>query len=396
MRILYGYSNCTDTTYNRIMSERNASAMQPDQKYHGLVIRGLAENGAEVRCFSGLPINRAVTARKLVREKDEQEGNAYFHYITTINYPGIRHLMIFFGTLFGVLKSKKDKETYAVCDFLNIASSFAFVIACKLRRINNIAIVTDLPDMFDSGGASNKLRNFLLRRFDGYIFLTEYMNTAANPKNKPYLAIEGQCDSKAPQKSKGEPYETENGKQVIIYAGNIQGKYGIGYLVEGFLTANHPNAELHIYGDGDFLSELLRLCESHPNLRYMGVKPNSEIVEAEQRAALLVNPRPTAPEYTKYSFPSKNMEYMASGTPLLTTKLPGMPKDYYPYIYLLDDETPEGAANALKAILSTPLSQRREKGRAAREFVLKNKSNITQTKKIIDFLPILKNKRNEK
>ena len=64
--------------------------------------------------------------------------------------------------------------------------------------------------------------------------------------------------------------------------------------------------------------------------------------------------------------------------------------------YLLEDETPEGAANALKAILSTPLSQRREKGRAAREFVLKNKSNLTQTKKIIDFLPILKNKRNEK
>ena len=222
------------------------------------------------------------------------------------------------------------------------------------------------------------------------------MNTAANPKNKPHLVIEGQCDSKVPPQSTGEPYEAESGKQVMIYAGNIQGKYGIGYLVEGFLLADLPNAELRVYGRGDFLDELLKLCESHPNLRYMGVKPNSEIVEEEQRAALLVNPRPTAPEYTKYSFPSKNMEYMASGTPLLTTKLPGMPKEYYPYIYLLEDETPEGAANALKAILSTPLSQRREKGRAAREFVLKNKSNLTQTKKIIDFLPILKNKRNEK
>lgn len=55
MRILYGYSNCADATYNRIMSERNASAMQPDQKYHSLVINGFAENGAEVRCFSGCP-----------------------------------------------------------------------------------------------------------------------------------------------------------------------------------------------------------------------------------------------------------------------------------------------------------------------------------------------------
>ena len=250
--------------------------------------------------------------------------------------------------------------------------------------------------MLDTGGTSNKLRNFLLRRFDGYIFLTEYMDKAVNPKNKPYLVIEGQCDSKVPPKSEGEPYETENGKQVIIYAGNIREIYGVGYFAKGFLMADLPNAELHIYGHGDFLSELLELCKQNPNLRYMGVKPNSEIVEEEQRAALLVNPRPTAPEYTKYSFPSKNMEYMASGTPLLTTKLPGMPEDYYPHIYLLEDETPEGAANALKTILSTPLSQRREKGRSAREFVLKNKSNLTQTKKIIDFLPVLKQKRNEK
>lgn len=331
-----------------------------------------------------------------MREKDEREGNAHFHYITTINYPGIRHLMIFFGTLFGVLKSKKDKSTYAVCDFLNTATAFAFVIACKLRRIKKTAIVTDLPDMFDSGGARKKISNFLLRCFDGYIFLTEYMNRAVNKKNKPYLVIEGQCDSKVPPKSLNVPYESENSKQVIIYAGNIQGKYGIGYFVEGFLLAGLPNAELRVYGRGDFLDELLALCKSHPNLRYMGIKPNSEIVEEEQRAALLVNPRPTAPEYTKYSFPSKNMEYMASGTPLLTTKLPGMPEEYFPYIYLLEDETPQGAAKALEDILKTPLSQRIEKGRAARNFVLNNKSNLTQAKRIIDFLPILKNKRNEK
>ena len=42
MRILYGYSNCTDATYNRIVSERNVSVLQPDQKYHGLLIKGLA------------------------------------------------------------------------------------------------------------------------------------------------------------------------------------------------------------------------------------------------------------------------------------------------------------------------------------------------------------------
>ena len=391
MRIIYGYSNCSDKTYKRIMSERNAASMVPDQKYHSLMINGLAANGAEVRCFSGLPVNRAVTSRKLVREKDEREGNVFYHYITTVNYPGIRHLMIFFGTFFGVLRTKKDADTYAVCDFLNTATAAALLLACWLKRVKRVAIVTDLPDMFDKGRGRNKISNFLLRRFDGYVFLTEYMNEAAN-RGKPYIVMEGQVDENVPPYDKDALYEKTAGKRVIIYAGNIHGKYGIEYFVKGFLEARLPDTELRVYGVGDYCDELKALCETHPEIKYMGLKSNSEIVAEEQKASLLVNPRPTNEEYTKYSFPSKNMEYMASGTPLLTTKLPGMPAEYHPYVYLIEDETPEGVAECLKSILTAPLDERIEKGLAAREFVLKNKSNRAQAGRLIEFMPRTKNK----
>ena len=48
------------------------------------------------------------------------------------------------------------------------------------------------------------------------------------------------------------------------------------------------------------------------------------------------------------------MEYMASGTPLLTTKLPGMPEDYYPHVYFFEEESVQGYADALKKVLSLP------------------------------------------
>ena len=48
----------------------------------------------------------------------------------------------------------------------------------------------------------------------------------------------------------------------------------------------------------------------------------------------------------KYSFPSKNMEYMVSGTPVLTTRLPGMPMEYYPYVYFIEEESADGIAAA--------------------------------------------------
>lgn len=389
MRILYGYSNCTDKTYNRIVSERNIPTMVPDQKYHSLMIKGFSQNGAEVRAFSGLPVNRAVTARKLVREKDEKEGNASFHYITTLNYPGIRQLMIFFGALFGIMRTKKDKDTFAVCDGLNAAIAAAFSLACRLRRIPCVAIVTDLPDMFDSGRLRKKVSNFLLGRFDGYVFLTEYMKEYLG-KNKPGIVLEGHVDSEIRDSDPEDSYEKRTGEKVVLYAGSIQTKYGIRTLAEGFALADIPDAILRVYGDGDYKEQLKKLCENHPNILYMGRTSNEEIVREEQKASLLVNPRPSAPEYTKYSFPSKNMEYMASGTPLLTTGLPGMPEEYYPYVYLLEDETERGVADMLQEIFALPLEIRTCKGTAAREFVLKNKTNVIQSRRILGFLKEIK------
>lgn len=385
MRILYGYSNCTDKTYNRIVSERNVPTMVPDQKYHSLMIKGFSQNGAEVRAFSGLPVNRAVTARKLVREKDEKEGNASFHYITTLNYPGVRQLMIFFGAFFGIMRTKKDKDTFAVCDGLNAAIAAAFSFACRLRGIPCVAIVTDLPDMFDSGRLRKKVSNFLLGRFDGYVFLTEHMNEYLG-KNKPYIVLEGHVDPTVCDPNPKASYEEQTGEKVVLYAGNIQTKYGIRTLAEGFALADIPDAILRVYGDGDDKEQLKKLSENHPNILYMGRIGNEEIVREEQKVSLLVNPRPSAPDYTKYSFPSKNMEYMVSGTPTLTTKLPGMPEEYYPYVYLLEDESPEGVAVKLREIFSTSFEERKQKAFSARRFVIENKSNIVQSRKILDFL----------
>ena len=100
----------------------------------------------------------------------------------------------------------------------------------------------------------------------------------------------------------------------------------------------------------------------------------------------MVNPRPTDEEYTKYSFPSKNMEYMVSGTAVLTTNLPGMPEEYKQYVYLIEDESVDGVCKALKKISELSEEEVMNKSRLAREFVLSEKNNKIQTKKIIELI----------
>ena len=113
---------------------------------------------------------------------------------------------------------------------------------------------------------------------------------------------------------------------------------------------------------------------------------NYQVVEKETEATLLVNTRPTVEEFVKYSFPSKNMEYMASGTPLLTSRLPGMPSDYYPYVYLIDEVTPQGVADALTQVLAHTDEELHEKGAQARQFIMKTRNNISQAKKVLAML----------
>ena len=386
MQILYGYSNCTDKKYNEIFKDKKVSVLQPDQKYHGLLIKGLGKHAVDVKCFSGLPINRTVTKQMWVSVPDEEEDGVYYHYYNTFNIPLIRQLMIFFGGFFNVLKVKKDKNTYAICDCLNVANSYGMALACKFRKIPIVTIVTDLPDMLAGNSVIHKINNKIFGLFDGFILLTEQMAEIVNTRKKPYIVLEGHVDCELKPLDSVEKFEEALGKQVIVYAGSIQKLYGIQNLVEGFLLAELPDAELHIFGDGDYHDELLDVTQKNSNVKYMGICNNEEVVKYEQKAMLLVNPRPIAPEYTKYSFPSKNMEYMVSGTPILTTKLPGMPKEYYPYVYLINDESPEGIAEVLCEICRKDMKDRQKKGESARMFVMENKSNVKQAGRILHFM----------
>lgn len=387
MNILYGFSNCSYHKYNDLFKDASVMVLQQAQKYHSLMMRGLVENGVHVQAISGLPINRGVTHSLVVRGGADEECGVKYHYFGTVNLPGVRQLTIVLKTFFYTLF--KRKVDVAVCDILNISVLIGMLMACRLRRLPILGIVTDVPGKLADNGRSpaKRIDGWLMSRMDGYVFLTEWMNPVVNPRHKPYVVIEGQVDSS--MKGKDNERSAKESPRVLMYAGSIKKIYGIKTLTDAFVAAGHPDWQLHIYGDGDFRHELIELTHRHPNVKYRGIKLNDEIVAAEMTASLLVNPRPTNQEYVKYSFPSKNMEYMVSGTPVLTTRLPGMPDEYLEHVYLLEDETPEGMAQTLKAVLSLTADELHDKGMHAKEFVLEYKNQKTQASKVYNLLKTL-------
>ena len=382
MHIIYAVTTCSDKVYKQLFSQVKVKPAFQSQKYHRLLIEGLAA-GAKVDVVANPPVNRSVLSEKLVCLPREEEGGACYHYIPAIRNPVVKAAAVGLGTFFRTLFLIR-KDSAVIVDGLNRVTALSAMLAARMRGKPCVGIVTDLPDMLSGSRFSKGLANFVIRHCTHYVLLTQAMNDYLNKTGKPYVILEGHADITMAEKIPS--MEKKTSPRICFYAGGVSKQYGLGNLVEGFRNADIPNAQLHIYGPGDYVKELQKIAEEDSRVFYGGMLLNQEIVEKEQEATLLVNPRPTNEEYVKYSFPSKTMEYMASGTPVLTTVLPGMPKEYYPYLFLLEDETAEGIAQALTELLTKSEEELFEKGRRARAFVLDQRNNLVQAQKIIQML----------
>ena len=120
----------------------------------------------------------------------------------------------------------------------------------------------------------------------------------------------------------------------------------------------------------------------------------SEVRTLQKKATVLINPRHSADEYTKYSFPSKTMEYMASGTPTLMAHLASIPQEYESHLFFFDDESIEGMKNKIIEVCEKSQSELETFGKAASKFILEEKNEMKQAKKIVDMINSLKYKCN--
>ena len=389
MEILYLSPLSSTSLVERIHQKSGRDPGYAIQKFNRLMAQGLQANGASVIPLSAVPISTSKSSRLFWGAKKEKADGLEYHYIPFVNVKGIRQLCLFLYSFFYVLfwGIGKRKEKAIICDALSISICIGAQLATKLNGIRSVGILTDMPGMMVFGNGkkesiATKVNRWSLSLYTHYVFLTEAMNPVVNTKNRPYIIVEGLCDSSttlAADCRKDSP-------RVVMYAGSLHEKYGLKLLVDSFLSLKPENAKLVIYGSGPYEKELRSICESNDNVEYRGLQPTEKILAAERTATLLINPRPTVEEFTKYSFPSKNMEYMASGTPLLTTRLPGIPSDYAPCVYYFDGETQKAFSEKLDEVLSLPDEELRAKGHQAQAFVLQNKNNIAQSERILKLL----------
>jgi glycosyltransferase involved in cell wall biosynthesis len=360
-----------------IQASPNSVSIQA-YKYHRLLAEGFARNGVNVTV---LTYQKYLSSIGIHNGYTDRINNVEYNYIVPSMSGKLSYLDLFLK-VYNAVKNlcRKKKNVAVICDILNLTIAYAACVAAKHLGIQVVGIVTDFPSM-SKKSFNSKMMWRLISKCDKWVLLTEQMYDYLGRK-KPAVIMEGHADENMSMLTN--LIENKDNPRRCIYAGGLKKIHGIEKLVKAFQEANVENAELHVYGNGEYAFDLQNLKD--PRIIYHGVVPNGEVVVRELTATLLINPRPSTEEFTKYSFPSKNMEYMASGTAVLTTKLPGMPKEYYKYVYLFEDESIEGMAKTIKKVLSLTNQELFDKGKKAREYVLTEKSNVRQASRIIELI----------
>lgn len=260
-----------------------------------------------------------------------------------------------------------------------------------IKRLNpsvkTCLIVPDLPEFMNVGGKKRPLFGILkridtkklykkIKGIDYFVVISKYMPEKLGVHKNRCVVVEGIADINGANTAK-----TVTDVKNIVYTGAISPKYGIDTLVGSFSALKDENIKLTLAGSGK--REYIQNAQKNDNrIDYLGTVSNETARELQRGAYLLVNPRNSSDEYTKYSFPSKILEYMLSGTPVVSMALKGIPEEYYEHLIIVENSLEE----TLKSALNEDVEKLFIKGRNAMEFVRDNKNAFVQTKKIIEVL----------
>jgi len=321
----------------------------------------------------------------------------YVSYLAGINLPVLKEISYFWQGMLRTIKwslsNRKTDNKLIITPFNYVPLSLGIYLIARMFKINRLNFFTDMSnDIMTPARQQNmiwlkrivlpqykKLVQMLDTSFDLYVLFARAMNEIVNPYKKPYLVMEGifsnNLDLAKVSKAKA-----------IMYAGTLSFEYGVKTIIDAFDGIEDDSLQLWLFGNGDMNDYIQEVCRRDCRVTFFGFKSREEVFEYEKKAALLINIRNPEDQYTRYSFPSKVFEYMASGTPFLTTKIEGIPEEYYDYVYTVENNEIDSVKRRIEEILSLPQSELDEFGEKASHFIIDNKNQISQAQKLMEFI----------
>jgi len=136
----------------------------------------------------------------------------------------------------------------------------------------------------------------------------------------------------------------------VVYTGKMTALGGVEILIRAFRRVQHPQAKFFITGAG-WTQELARIAGEDTRVTYLGLVSSERLDEVCRGAEVFVNPRPSDILENAANFPSKLLEYLSWGKPIVSTFTKGLHPDYREVLTVYAPETEERLAKSIDDVL---------------------------------------------
>lgn len=345
-------------------------------------------SGIRVDCFP--KVNKVYFLPENYSHKGAE--NKEDRFVGIVNLPVLKRLFLFIDKRRTIKRMLKRGEDNVIIMYSMPSSQLLAVATLKKYISRSCLVVPDLPEyMSEKQGLlrriakriDRQLIDWSVKRIDTFALLSAHMADRLPIDGKKRCVLEGiynRMDGDIAPTDDYKPYHS------IMYSGDLSLLYGIKDLLDAFELIEDENYRLIICGDGGGKKNVIELAEKDSRVIFLGVIDRPKVLSLQRGVSALVNPRHKSEEFTRYSFPSKTMEYLASGTPVIMHHLDCIPSDYDEYINYIDKETPESLRDKIIEVCQTKQQETKDRGARARRFILEQKNSIIQAKKIVDLI----------
>lgn len=308
-------------------------------KYLRNMAKAFQNMGYDVKMFSYITAPLTENAKNLIT--NTHDGNIYIGKERTI----ISSLTKF---------RKYFLDSIESCDlvlFYNISyASWGLNSSVKRLGAKSVLILADHTESNECKGTVRKImakiNEYELQKFHQAIILSEKAKRILN-NSCDTLLLEGGIDLTSYVQF---DVPTWGEKKKILYSGMLSKVAGVDLLIEAFKSVQTERCELWITGKGE-LDEFVRLAaKENKSIKYKGFVRNDEFYQILNSVDIVINPRNMNYTQNVNNFPSKVLEYLASGRVVLSTRFPGYQR-FEECINFCDSE-PKAIADSINRLIN--------------------------------------------
>jgi N-acetyl-alpha-D-glucosaminyl L-malate synthase BshA len=279
------------------------------------IAKHLARRGHEVHVITALD--------KGLPEESTEEG----FYVHRIFWQKIRFVGVisFWTKVFLILRKVNPDMIHAQ----SIGICIPALIAKKLLR-KPYVVWGQGSDVYLPGKFIKSISKLVLKNADTVIALTEDMKSEMQKFcDRAILVIPNGIDSESfenlSRESIRKKLKIKEDENVITFVGTLRPVKGVKYLIRAIklITKVNGNVKLMLVGDGEereYVEDLVEELDLNECVKFIGRVQNEEVPEYMVASDIFVLPS------LSESFGIVNLEAMASGLPIVATKVGGLPE----------------------------------------------------------------------